>query len=267
MTVSAHRTTLLLKYLALCLVLSYVTAAAPAQASFPGAQRAPQKRLLQTANASAATDNPNNPTGPNMRTEVDYPAKVEVLTAKLVNLIAQQTGQNTSGNYQLVDYNESNANNASGRSNTTNAVPPKKEPVQNGTMTQSNNTAAGSSTIKPAQPAPQTNATTPVRPAVPAANVSTTTPGTSSSLPPATPPPSQTTSNNSNISISSTPPASVPGLFSQSDNTSTLTLEPLLYRSQSIDDLINLDKNFEVGLGLLKTVSKDFVNNSQLVNA
>ena len=55
-----------------------------------------RNRLLQQGIENAA-----NPTGRNMRTEVDFPAKTEVLTVKLVNEISKQAGLDTSGNALL----------------------------------------------------------------------------------------------------------------------------------------------------------------------
>lgn len=214
------------------------------------------KRLLQTAKA---TDNPSNPTGPDMRSEVDFPAKVETLTAKVVNLTAIASGQDTSGNWQLVDTNETAAAGGAGKPASNTTTIPKKEPVQNATTTPSNNTAAGNVTAKPVQPLPAVNTTTGFRPA----NGSG---AATSPAPPVSNPPQNASVAPINPTIA-TAPTTTTNLFSQSDNLSALTLDGnLFYEPKNVDDLINQDQLFDQGLTLLRAQNKNFLNNSQLVD-
>ena len=109
------------------------------------------------------TQNPANPTGPNMKLEIDYLANVTTLTAEIVNKTSIASGQDISGNSQLVDPLKDNTTQPGTlvTNQTKNATT-----STGGQQPLNNNSAAG---IKP-QPSP----TVPINPILP--NNQSTTP-------------------------------------------------------------------------------------------
>lgn len=100
----SHRSCFLLSLILLSSVMSI--AQTTSIRSENAAASTVQSTTPPSNNSSRGIQNPSNPTGPNMRTDIDYPAKVETLTPEIVNNISKSLGIDTSGNNQLVNPTE-----------------------------------------------------------------------------------------------------------------------------------------------------------------